>query len=88
MSSDTVATVTKEPHGGAAVDRLIRERGLRKWWVAKEIGTHPSHLSKLITGERPITKSMAARLGVLFGVDPAVFRPGGADETPGESNGR
>ena len=55
-------------HAGAAIDRLTREQGRTKWWVAKELGTHPSHLSKLISGERRITPRMASYLSNLFGV--------------------
>lgn len=58
---------------GEAIDRLTREQGRSKWWVAKELGTHPSHLSKLISGERRVTERMAVRLGELFGVPASTF---------------
>lgn len=58
---------------GTAIDRLSREQGRTKWWVAKELGTHPSHLSKLISGERAITPRVAARLAEIFGVPAQTF---------------
>lgn len=60
---------------GEAIDRLTREQGRTKWWVAKNLGTHPSHLSKLISGERRITPSVADRLAALFGVPASTFLP-------------
>ena len=67
---------------GQAIDRLAREQGRTKWWVAKNLGTHPSHLSKLISGERRITPSMAARLADLFGEPVATFLPEAGDDQP------
>lgn len=61
---------------GAAIDRLAREQGRTKWWVAHELGTHPSHLSKLISGERVITERMAQKLAALFEVPVETFREG------------
>lgn len=58
---------------GEAIDRLSREQGRTKWWVAKELGTHPSHLSKLISGERRITPRMARKLAELFGEPVGTF---------------
>lgn len=66
-----VHAATETP--GEAIDRLARDQGRSKWWVAKELGTHPSHLSKLISGERPVTRRMAARLADLFGVPVSTF---------------
>lgn len=73
MNNNAVATHSETP--GEAIDRLAREHGRTKWWVAKELATHPSHLSKLISGERRITERMAVRLADLFGVPASTFLP-------------
>lgn len=73
MNSNALATHSETP--GEAIDRLAREQGRTKWWVARELGTHPSHLSKLISGERRITPRVADRLAELFGVPVTTFLP-------------
>lgn len=71
MNTNAVAPHRESP--GEAIDRLSREHGRTKWWVAKELGTHPSHLSKLISGERRITERVALRAAGLFGVPVSTF---------------
>jgi len=78
MSFDTTNTTEVESPGDA-IQRLVREKGRTKWSVARELGTHPSHLSKLISGERRITPGMAERLGEVFGVPVETFLPGGGE---------
>jgi plasmid maintenance system antidote protein VapI len=73
MNKSAVALHSETP--GEAIDRLAREQGRTKWWVAKELGTHPSHLSKLISGERPITERVAIRLASVFDVPVSTFLP-------------
>ena len=72
MSTKPIVADQREPPGDA-IDRLAREQGRTKWWVARELGTHPSHLSKLISGERRITPRLAKRLAELFGVPVTTF---------------
>jgi plasmid maintenance system antidote protein VapI len=58
---------------GLAIDRLCRRHGLKKGWVARELQITPSHLSRLISGDRLITPEMAQRLATMFGVPAATF---------------
>ena len=74
MSTKSIVVDQRDPPGDA-IDRLAREQGRTKWWVARELGTHPSHLSKLISGERRITPRVADRLAELFGVPVTTFLP-------------
>jgi hypothetical protein len=35
------------------IREMIRERGLRNGWVAREAGIHPTAFSRMLSGERP-----------------------------------
>lgn len=46
----------------------IERQGRRKTWVSEQLGITPSHLSRLILGERPITERNATKLAEILGV--------------------
>lgn len=64
---------TKAADRGARLEALIDARGLRKGWVAAQMGVSPSLLSRWMSGERTIGPERAARLAELLGVSPEVF---------------
>ncbi len=75
-----MGVVTEE--AGTALARLIREQGRLKGWVAEQLGIPPERLSRLISGERELKVSEAARLAEIFGVGIETFVPareGGAE---------
>ena len=42
------------PHGVMDLDSMIRERGLKKGWIADKIGVRAPLFSEMLTGKRPI----------------------------------
>lgn len=64
-------------------DRLARAHGW-KVAVAGELGIHPSTLSKILSGERPITVDRAQRAAMRVNVDPAYFLPGRPRPNPAD----
>lgn len=60
------STAIAQESPGSAIDRLAREQGRRKIWLAERLGITPSHLSRMISGERVITRDMAGKLAELF----------------------
>jgi plasmid maintenance system antidote protein VapI len=64
---------------GGRIDRLAREHGRAKYWIANQLGISQSYLSRLISGERPITAEMAQRLATLFDVPASTFLPEAPD---------
>lgn len=62
------------PH--VRLNDLIEARGLKKQWVADRLGMTPSHLSRLLRGERVITETVALKAAELFGVDVRELVPG------------
>jgi plasmid maintenance system antidote protein VapI len=70
-----IDTVTEDATPRQRLDRLIREQGRQKAWVAQQAGIHPTHLSKLLSGERRITPALARRLAGIFGVPTDTFAP-------------
>jgi plasmid maintenance system antidote protein VapI len=66
--------IAQEPPG-RAIDRLAREQGRTKWWIANQLSISQSHLSRLISGAKPITTEVAHRLADIFGVDASLFLP-------------
>ena len=57
----------------AKVDRLCRERGYRKDWVARQMGWSQEHLSRVISETRPLTDEAAQKLAEVFGVPVETF---------------
>ena len=58
---------------GETISRLCRERGLKKGWVAEQLGL--DRLSPIVSGQRELTISEAARLAEIFGVEIETFVP-------------
>lgn len=50
---------------------LIKQKGLRRGYVASEAGISVSYLSRLTSGDRPITPEMARRLAGPLNVEEA-----------------
>lgn len=60
---------------GQAIDRLCREHGRAKWWLANQLSISQSYLSRLIGDQKPVTPGMARRLADVFGEAPETFLP-------------
>lgn len=52
---------------------FLDSQGRRYSWVAERIGVTPSHLTRLMDGERPVTTEVAAKLAELFSVPASSF---------------
>ena len=44
-------------------------------WVARRLGISAAHFSRILSGERPLTKGHAVKLAELFGVPVETFLP-------------
>lgn len=69
---DEVATREKP---GEAINRLCREQGRVKGWVASQVGIGQERLSRLIAGEREISAREAAAFARVFDVPVETFIP-------------
>jgi transcriptional regulator with XRE-family HTH domain len=47
----------------------LNEQGLTQLWLAEKIGTHETHLNKILKGKASMTKRMAARIASLSEID-------------------
>tara|TARA_B100000989_G_C19484346_1_gene446691 strand:- start:230 stop:868 length:639 start_codon:yes stop_codon:yes gene_type:complete len=47
----------------------LNEQGLTQLWLAEKIGTHETHLNKILKGKASMTKRMAARIASLREID-------------------
>lgn len=56
------------PYDHRKIKELVESQGRMKSWVADQLGITPSHFSRMIMGERPITRRNAARLAEILGV--------------------
>jgi len=54
------------------VAEIIDFRGLRKDWVAEQLGISPSYLTRLLAGERRWTPDLQKRIASILGL-PAAF---------------
>lgn len=62
-----MATVTERRETpGEAIDRLCREHGRRKGWLAEQLGILPQQLSARIAGKVRISLAEAKVLGAIF----------------------
>lgn len=62
----------------ALIDEMAEELGRQHGWkktVADRLGLHPSTLSKIVTGSRPVTPSGALRIAARLRLDPSYFKP-------------
>lgn len=67
---------------GAAIDRLMLEKGFKAFFVAAAIGTSYGTFRAIRTGRRPLKDTEAAALARLFDVPVTTFLRG---ETDGQS---
>lgn len=44
------------------IERLLREQGRKARWLAEQVGISESHLSRIVSGERRISESLAAQI--------------------------
>lgn len=51
------------------VEAVIREKGLRKKWVAEKMGIHPHSLYAIINGDRTTSRMALKFLADLLGVN-------------------
>jgi predicted transcriptional regulator len=50
------------------LQKQIAKRGLKKVWIAKQVGIHPVHLSRIIHGDRnPSKRTLRKILDVISG---------------------
>lgn len=59
---------------------FLDARGIRYIWAAERLGITPSHLTRLMDSERPLTAVMADRLAALFDVPASTFLPESREE--------
>lgn len=71
MHTNAVAMDTKEVE--TALERLRREQGRLKGWLAREMGIDRWRLSKLLSGEREMTLREAQRAAAALGVGIETF---------------
>ena len=72
-------------------DEAIAGSGLRKNWVAEQVGVSPSTISRLLNGERTPSHDLARRLGLVLRRDPAELFPAAKwaeDDSRTTGNGR
>ena len=69
----TLAEVFPDQHQGSAIRGLRYREGLTQKRLAELVGIHPSHISEMERGKRPIGKAMAKRLAKALGSTYKVF---------------
>ena len=68
MATSIEAPIYMAIHPGSILREELMERGISQKTFAKKIGMQPSHLSEIIKGKRPITKSVADKLEEVLGI--------------------
>lgn len=64
-----------ETKPGHPLEALLKSRGLKRYWVAEQMGWGTGVLRAVLRGQRDLTASEVVRLADLFNVPPATFLP-------------
>lgn len=57
----------------ATINQFLRDRNRSLRWLASELGEDPGHLSRQLSGKRPMRADTFFRIAALLGVDPAAI---------------
>lgn len=79
MTSRTVTSQTGTPIAERVLDLLVAQERPRSW-LARKAGVSDSHLHRVLTGERPLTRSLAGRMADVLGVPVETFIEEESDE--------
>lgn len=75
MSANNTVIAKTIPRDETPVAKLIRERGLKKSWVAARLGMRTNRVSDLCSGKGRWLLDEAQRAADLFGVDVRELQP-------------
>lgn len=76
MTTHTRSLTTETLMGHALLRALLAEDERDARWLAGKTGYSPSHIWRVVHEGRRISDDLGARLGDLFGVEPARFTKG------------
>lgn len=79
MSNIGVAVSETIAERETPVSRIIRERGLKKAWVAEQLGVRANRISDLCIGRSMWSLDEAVKAAELFGVSVEELLPGGGE---------
>ena len=55
-------------HPGTILKEELRERKIKQRELSEQMGMQPSHLSEIVRGKRPMTKTVADKLEAVLGI--------------------
>lgn len=58
------------------LQEIMTTEGRRYNWLAGQVGVSPAHLSRVISGERPLTRKLAERIATALGRNIETVFPG------------
>lgn len=61
--------MNKEYKTSEAFVEVIKERGLKRVWIAKQIGVCPSHLTNMLKGRNSLGQEYIDKLNALLKTD-------------------
>lgn len=74
METETEAK-PEAPENETVLERLIREQGRKKWWVADELRVSYQRVRTICANPERMTATEAARAAKAFGVPLSTFLP-------------
>ena len=69
-------------YSNAKLDDLLDAQGRRNNWFAERLGIHESYVSKLRSGDKPLTEKLAIAASVVLGVPLEYFEADSPVEAP------
>lgn len=73
-----VENVTR--YSSRKLDQVMSWQGRQNTWLAQRLGIDQSYVSKLRSGDRPLTDSIARQCAVVLGVPLSLLSYGGDDQ--------
>lgn len=68
MATRNEAPVRMAIHPGTILKEELRERKIKQRELSEQMGMQPSHLSEIVRGKRPMTKTVADKLEAVLGI--------------------
>ncbi len=71
--SDSEVAVQAARFSNARLDELLEHQGRRNQWFAERLGVHESYVSKLRSGDKPLTEKLARSASEILDVPLSYF---------------
>ncbi|MDP8002317.1 helix-turn-helix transcriptional regulator [Limosilactobacillus fermentum] len=66
-------TSVLKPNASELLSQILKERGIKRGWFAKQVGITPNYLSSMLTGRVKLSTDVAIRSSQLLNLPLDIF---------------